>query len=88
MPMIQQRAWNQTVCIEERVTFHAEAVEFTYQQNQILCSLDGEFLKEGKQFNPPLPYSMMNIQVSTDNLEQILQPIYQSLLMDRDSLQE
>lgn len=75
---------SQDIYIEERVTFHAEAVEFTYQQNKILCSLYGEFFKDGKQLEPPMPYTMANTHVTTNNLEQILQPIYRSLLMERD----
>lgn len=79
---------HQTVPIEDHVTFHAAFAEVFYQDNRIVCSLRGEFLKDGKCLEPPMPYSLTNIQVSTDNLEQILQPIYRSLLRERDSLQK
>lgn len=85
--MVQYITRGQIISIGERITFHAEVVEFTYNQNKILCSLYGEFFKDGKQLEPPMHYTMANTHVTTDNLEQLLQPIYWNLLTEQDSTQ-
>lgn len=69
--------------INEDVTFKAEYVHIRQENKRLLCSLEGEFLKNDEPFDPPMRYHMSDVGVTTQDKRAILTPIYYSLLFER-----
>ncbi len=69
--------------IAKDVTFTVDFVEFNHKKNQLVCSLQGEFLYLGRSYDPPLPYSMVDVPVMTRYVPDILYPVYVDLIKDK-----
>ena len=73
------------ITIDDNVKFAINYLYLHQDGNTIYsCSLSGEFLNGGEPFDPPIVYSMSNVGVTTDDLYQILTPIYYDLLAERE----
>lgn len=70
--------------IDKHVTFKADYVHIREEENRLICSLEGEFLKDGESYDPPMSYSMINLGVTTRYPIFILAPVYYSLLDERE----
>ncbi len=71
-----------SVSIDDHVTFKGD-IEICNEGGQMICTLAGEFLRDGKGFDPPLMYSMEQVGVLSQYPEDILRPIYHYLLARR-----
>ncbi|MBI4738133.1 hypothetical protein HY772_00975 [Candidatus Woesearchaeota archaeon] len=77
------KEYSKKISIDDRVAFRADWVEFRRDNGGLICSLEGEFLRDGESFDPPMPYYLSNIGVPSDNLLQILVPVYKDLMHER-----
>ncbi|HIG93067.1 TPA: hypothetical protein HA242_06560 [Candidatus Woesearchaeota archaeon] len=70
------------ITIDDLTRFKAEKVEWEYdpEQGKIYCSVKGEFLDStSNKLDPPLRCTLDHQKVHTDNLPEILAPVYYSL---------
>lgn len=68
---------------EERIVFKANYIDIR-EDDGLLCSLEGEFLKDNRPFEPRLKYSMSNVGVTSRDPAYILGPIYHTLRLQRE----
>ncbi len=80
------KTYNSTYLIdlEEDVVFKAEYDKLEEKDGGLFCSLRGEFFKKDRPYEPPMRYEMHDTAVTSQNLAQILNPIYYSLLLERE----
>lgn len=74
------------VNIDDQVKFMLNYLDLHWEGKVYSCSLSGQFLKGDEPFDPPLVYSLTKVRVTTDNLSEILAPIYYSLLAEREKM--
>ncbi|MEK6809925.1 MAG: hypothetical protein AABY40_04575 [Nanoarchaeota archaeon] len=81
------KRWDVKYCIDfkEKITFKARYVHMREKENRFLCSLEGEFLKDDKPFEPPLKYGMIDRAVTSLDPVYILTPIYYFLKLQVES---
>ncbi len=72
------------VYIEKGISFAADYIDMQKKGRTIFCSLGGEYLRDGKSFDPPLDYSIVNMQVVTEDLREILAPAYYGLIGEEE----
>lgn len=70
--------------IKDGIEFLAEFLEIKQKDCRLVCSLCGEFVKDRKPFSPKMYYVMNNIGVTSQEPGEILLPIYESLVWERD----
>ncbi|HIG93068.1 TPA: hypothetical protein HA242_06565 [Candidatus Woesearchaeota archaeon] len=74
-----------TYHLAKDIFFRADSLNFKNRGSQILCSLQGEFLYQQQPYQPPAVYSMVDTPVMTQNVEDILYPVYINLIRDQHS---
>lgn len=70
--------------ITKNIEFLAEFLEIKQRDCRLVCSLCGEFVKDRKPFSPKMYYSMGEVRVTSQNLRDILLPLYESLVRERE----
>ncbi|MDO8511349.1 MAG: hypothetical protein Q7S55_04235 [Nanoarchaeota archaeon] len=68
---------------EKDITFKSIYAHIDERENRLFCSLEGEYLKKNRPFDPPMRYKMSDVGVTTKNVVQIVTPIYRSLSLER-----
>lgn len=70
--------------IDENVTFRADEIEVSHEEGRgLVYILEGEFLKDGKPFDPPMPYSIKR-SIPIPYPAEVLKPIYDVLVQQRE----
>lgn len=79
------RTYNQRFLVkgEKGITFQSKYAHIDERENGLFCSLEGEYLKNDRPFDPPMRYTMSDVGVTTKDLVQIVTPLYQSLTLER-----
>ena len=70
--------------IDDKITFKADYVHIREEENKLICSLEGEFLKDDGPFEPSMEYFMINVGVAYRNPVSILRPVYHTLRFQRE----
>ncbi len=70
--------------IKDNIEFLAEFLEIKPRDCRLVCSLCGEFVKDKESFSPKMYYSMGDVGVTSQNPQDILLPLYESLVLERE----
>ena len=73
------KIYNHHFFVEGEVTFQSEYAQIEEKEGGLYCSLEGQYLKNGEPFDPPLHYFMADVGVTKRNLSQIIAENYQHL---------
>ncbi len=80
------RTYNLTFLVygEKDITFKSSYACIEERSNGLYCSLEGEFLKDGQSFDPPLRYKIGDVGVTTRDLNQIITERYHGLKEEKE----
>ena len=78
------KVYNHNFFVEEDITFKSDYAQIEEKEGGLYCSLEGENLKNGESFDPPLRYSMADIGVTKRNLSRIIAENYQSIKLKEE----
>ncbi len=70
--------------IKDNIEFLVELLEIKVDSQRLVCSLCGEFVKDRKPFSPKMYYSMGRVGVASQNPNEILLPIYEDLVREKE----
>ncbi len=74
--------------IDENVTFRADEIEISREEGRgLVYYLEGEFLKDGEPFDPPMPYFIKR-SIPIPNPAEVLKSIYSTLVRQRELTQK
>jgi len=79
------KEWGVNYTLDDHITFQANYVHIREKENRLLCSLEGEFLKDDKAFDPPMNYQMKDVGITSKDLAVILMPIYHLFKVQREA---
>lgn len=68
--------------IDDHITFAVRYNDFKPVGTGYLCSLSGEFLKDGMRFEPPQTYTLTNVRVMFNDIASLVRPAYGSQLQE------
>jgi hypothetical protein len=74
--------------IKDNIEFLVELLEIKREGQRLVCSLCGEFVKYREPLSPKMYYSMNKIGVISQEPEEILLPIYESLVLEREEFKK